>query len=105
MTPKVSQPQQSRLPLQARIKRKVTTIRLTISHFRHRHHVLFTKFCIAKSPECPYKMTPISVGYFLQDCPTHQKQGEETRPADTSMKEKIFRSMQCLQHTADFVRA
>ena len=66
---------------------------------------MFTKFRSGESSACHCATPPTTVKHCLQDCQNHQNLGEETWPADTSVREKIYDSVENLQRTTAYVRA
>ena len=74
----------------------VTVVQLRTGHSRLRHH-MFTKFCIGESSAPHCGTSPMTVEHFLQNCHNHQNLRAVSWPADTWVREKIYRPVDYLQ--------
>ena len=85
-------------------KQQVIVFRLRTGHNRLNHH-LSRKLRLVPSPLCPCGLEEQTTEHVLQSCPDLRELRDETWPEPTSLRGKLYGSVEALQRTANFILA
>jgi ribonuclease HI/endonuclease/exonuclease/phosphatase family metal-dependent hydrolase len=83
-------------------KQQVIIFRLRTGHNRLNHHMC-TRFRRTPSPLCSCGTAEQTTEHILQDCPGLQRLREQMWPQETTLRDKLYGTVEALQRTADFV--